>query len=120
MADVFQLPMAQSRETLIKSLARMSAEGSGVLLYLRPEGLEEPLDNRVKRYGALARGEPVQEDAGEAGMGFHDFGIGAQILRTLGLQRIRVISSRPRPFKGLSGYDLEIVGWETLEGKQVP
>ena len=53
-------------------------------------------------------------------MGFHDFGIGAQILRSLGLQQIRVISSRPRPFKGLSGYDLEIVGWETIDEPKAP
>lgn len=92
----------------------MAAEGSGVLLYLRPDGDGGPLDGRLRLHGAIARGEPVTERAGA--MGFHDFGVGAQILSDLGLTRIRVVTNRPRTFKGLSGHGLEIVGWVPLEG----
>ncbi|MBL8975800.1 MAG: hypothetical protein JNK56_34680 [Myxococcales bacterium] len=47
-------------------------------------------------------------------MGFHDFGVGAQILSDLGLGRIRVMTNTPRTFKGLSGHGLEIVDWVPL------
>ena len=50
------------------------------------------------------------------GAGFHDFGVGAQILRDLGLRAIRVVTDKPQTFKGLSGYDLQIVDWVPIEG----
>ena len=115
-ADVFGLEFIPSRSRLAWSLRHMAAAGSGVLLYLRPEGTDEPLDDRVKIYGALARGEHPPRARPEP-MGFHDFGIGAQILHALGLQRIRVITTNPRVFKGLSGYELEIVDWVEMEGE---
>ncbi len=114
-ADVFGLDFAPSRSRLAWSLRLLAAEGSGVLLYVRPEGNDEPLDDRVRVYGAMARGERVGPGAGS--MGFHDFGIGAQILHELGLHRIRVVTSKPMQFKGLSGFGLEIVDWVTIEGE---
>jgi 3,4-dihydroxy 2-butanone 4-phosphate synthase/GTP cyclohydrolase II len=48
---------------------------------------------------------------------FYDFGVGAQILKDLGLSKIRVASRSKRIFKGLSGYDLEIVDWVPVEGE---
>ena len=113
--DVFGLDFIASRSNLSWSLRRMAAEGAGVLLYLRPEGGAEPLEVRLEAFGAQARGErPPQRRTGP--MGFHDFGIGAQILRDLGLHTIRVITNSPRVFKGLSGFGLEIVGWVPMEG----
>jgi len=109
-ADVFGLSFIPSRSRLAWSLKRMTEEGAGVLLYLRPEGTSEPLDQRVRDYGALSRGEKLAPARG-APMGFHDFGVGAQILRDLGLEKIRAITTRPIVFKGLSGYGLEIVDW---------
>jgi 3,4-dihydroxy 2-butanone 4-phosphate synthase/GTP cyclohydrolase II len=53
-------------------------------------------------------------------MGFHDFGLGAQILRDLGLGKIRVLTSSPRLFKGLSGHGLEIVDWVATEPEDEP
>lgn len=115
-ADVFGLDFMPSRSRLAWSLRRMAAEGRGVLLYLRPDSPDEPLDDRVERYGALARGE-APGPGGGGGMGFHEFGIGAQILRELGLHRIRVVTSARRVFKGLSGFGLEIAGWVPIEGE---
>jgi 3,4-dihydroxy 2-butanone 4-phosphate synthase/GTP cyclohydrolase II len=109
-ADVFGLDFLPLRSRLAWSLKRMADEGAGVLLYLRPEGPDELLDMKVRLYGARARGERTEKPS-EMTMGFHDFGIGAQILRELGLRKIRVLTGQPRVFKGLSGYDIEIVDW---------
>ncbi|MGM0577568.1 MAG: 3,4-dihydroxy-2-butanone-4-phosphate synthase [Myxococcota bacterium] len=114
-ADVFGLDFQPSRSRLEWSLRRMASEGSGVLLYLRPDGNGEPLADKVGLYGAIGRGERVDRSAAPA-MGFHDFGIGAQILRDVGLHKIRVVTGTPRNYKGLSGFGLEIVGWVPMEG----
>ena len=115
-ADLFGLDFVPSRSRLAWSLRRIAAEGRGALLYLRPEGSREALEGRVRGYGALARGDRGPEAVGPPSMGFHDFGIGAQILHDLGLRKIHVITSRKRAFKGLSGFGLEIVEWVDLVG----
>lgn len=115
-ADVFGLDFLPSRSRLAWCLRKMALEGSGVLLYLRPEGGEQSIDERLSAYGDMARGQTVPGGPRGA-MGFHDFGIGAQILNDIGLQRIRVMTNSPRVFKGLSGYGLEIVEWVPIEGE---
>lgn len=109
-SDLFGLGFQPSRSRLTWSLERMAREGCGVLLYVRPEGDGEPLDDRVRHYGALARGERVAGPS-PTQMGFHDFGIGAQILADLGLSKLRVMTNSPRVYKGLKGFGLEIVEW---------
>lgn len=115
LGDVFGLDFMPSRSRLGWSLRRMVAEGAGVVVYMRPDGDDDPLAERLQAYGALARGERA-DGAGKPTMGFHDFGIGAQILSDLGLSRIRVITSQPRTFKGLSGHGIEIVDWVPMTG----
>jgi len=111
-ADVFGLGVHRAGTHLGQALERMAREDAGVVLYLRPDGDQDPLDARVRYYGALTRGErPI----GGAAMGFHDFGIGAQILSDIGLGKIRVMTNQPRTFKGLSGHGLEIVDWVPLD-----
>ena len=111
--DVFGLDFMQSRSRLAWSLQKMAEEGAGVLLYLRPEGGQELLADRVARYSAMAHGQRVAPHT-PATMGFHDFGVGAQILGELGLHKIRVITDKPRVFKGLSGFGLEITDWVSV------
>jgi len=115
LGDVFGLDFMPSRSRLAWSLRRMAAEGAGVVVYMRPDGDDDPLADRLQAYGALARGERGDGSAKPA-MGFHDFGIGAQILGDLGLSKIRVITPTPRPFKALSGHGIDIVDWVTLTG----
>jgi 3,4-dihydroxy 2-butanone 4-phosphate synthase/GTP cyclohydrolase II len=115
--DVFGLDFIPSRSRLAWCLKKMASEGDGVLLYLRPEGQSERLDDKVRLYGARARGENPPAPGPE--MGFHDFGVGAQILRSLGLTDIRVMTSKPRVFKGLSGFGLRIVDWVPIQGEPV-
>lgn len=116
LGDVFGLDFMPSRSRLAWALRRMVAEGAGVVVYMRPDGDDDPLADRLRVYGAMARGER-DDGAGRPTMGFHDFGIGAQILSDLGLSKIRVVTSHKRPFKGLSGHGIEIVGWVTMEGE---
>jgi 3,4-dihydroxy 2-butanone 4-phosphate synthase/GTP cyclohydrolase II len=112
-ADVFGLGVHKARTSLERALSRIAREESGVVVYLRPDGDADPLDARLRYYGALVRGEKPQP----AAMGFHDFGVGAQILSDLGLGRIRVMTNTPRTFKGLSGHGLEIVDWVPLDAE---
>ena len=113
-ADVFGLEFMPSRSRLAWCMQRMAAEGCGVLLYLRSDGGGSELSETVKRYGAAARGEKSDAKPGE--MNFHNFGIGAQMLTQLGLSQIRVMTNRPRVFKGLNGFGLQIVDWLPIQG----
>ena len=113
--DVFGLDFLPSRSRLAWCLRRMTSEGRGVLLYLRPAMPEEDLGDRVRSLGALARHERAATGAAPT-MDFHDFGLGAQILRECGLSKIRVLTNSPMVFKGLSGFDLEIVDWVPIRG----
>lgn len=113
-ADVFGAKPGLAARLIERSMRMMAKGGRGVLLYLRPDGEDEPLADVVRRYGALHRGEKIppvpRSDQ------FRDFGIGAQILRELGLSKIRALtSSKPRQLKGLGGFGLEIVDWVQLE-----
>ncbi|MFO0748650.1 MAG: 3,4-dihydroxy-2-butanone-4-phosphate synthase [Myxococcota bacterium] len=117
-ADVFGLGVHRARTSLARALERTAQEEAGVVLYLRPDGDADPLDARVRYYGALTRGEKAGPPGGA--MGFHDFGIGAQILSDLGLGKIRVMTNTPRTFKGLSGHGLEIVDWVPLGEEHAP
>ena len=117
-ADVFGLEFMPSRSRLEWCLRKMADEGRGALLYLRPESSHVPLPGRVAAYGEMSRGAATSTSLGSP-MGFHDYGIGAQILNDLGLDRIRVMTSKPRVYKGLSGYGLEIVDWVPIQGEPV-
>jgi len=90
--------MTSSRD-LSASFKAIAAAQRGVVLYMEPSNAGELL---VKRLTA-APGEAAPS------MGFRDYGIGAQILRALGLNKIRLLSNNPRKVVGLDGYGLEIV-----------
>jgi 3,4-dihydroxy 2-butanone 4-phosphate synthase/GTP cyclohydrolase II len=84
-------------------LRAIAAAGSGALLYMQPPQPTEALMQRL----APAAAEPAPA------MDLRDYGIGAQILRTLGLAKIRLLTQHPRKVVGLDGYGVEIV--EQLE-----
>jgi 3,4-dihydroxy 2-butanone 4-phosphate synthase/GTP cyclohydrolase II len=120
LGDVFGDKSHPSNRLLAASLARIQAEGHGVVVYLRPEGAGEGLSERMQTWiyptdGGLGAGEGPDlvgvEGAGARAlpMNRRDFGIGGQILRDLGLTRLRVLSNNPQRLHHLQAFGLEVV-----------
>jgi 3,4-dihydroxy 2-butanone 4-phosphate synthase/GTP cyclohydrolase II len=119
LGDVFGNKAHPSNQTLAASLRRIHAAGRGVLVYLRPEGVGEGLSEHLQPWmypapTALGSNEPDLIGADGAGaraipMDRRDFGIGGQILRDLGLTRLRVLSNNPKRLHHLQAFGLEVV-----------
>jgi 3,4-dihydroxy 2-butanone 4-phosphate synthase / GTP cyclohydrolase II len=89
----------------------VEANNSGVILYMNQEGRGIGLVNKLKAYKLQEDGMDTVEANLHLGfpMDKRDYGVGAQILRHLGVSRIKLISNNPKKRTGLSGYGLEIV-----------
>ncbi len=115
--DVFPSTRCDCGPQFDAAMARIAAEGRGVLLYLNQEGRGIGLANKIKAYALQDRGFDTVE-ANER-LGFkpdqRDYGIGAQILRDLGVRTMRLLTNNPRKFVGLQGYGLAVVASEPLE-----
>jgi 3,4-dihydroxy 2-butanone 4-phosphate synthase/GTP cyclohydrolase II len=109
--DVFHSQRCDCGVQLHLAMERIVAEGRGVIVYLDQEGRGIGLHNKLRAYALQDAGDDTVE--ANARLGFkadlRDFGIGAQILRDLGLSTLRVMTNNPRKLVGLDGYGLEIV-----------
>lgn len=108
--DVFGSTRTRSGTYLRRALKQISDEGEGVLVYLRQEDMGSRLVERINFYRALDEGE-IDEKKVEKSFRSdeRDYGVGAQILRALGISRLRLLSNNPQKRVGLKGYGLEIV-----------
>jgi 3,4-dihydroxy 2-butanone 4-phosphate synthase/GTP cyclohydrolase II len=109
--DVFHSTRCDCGPQLDAALERIATEGRGVLLYLHQEGRGIGLVNKILAY-ELQDGGLDTVEANER-LGFkpdqRDYGIGAQILRDLGVRTMRLMTNNPRKFVGLEGYGLSVV-----------
>jgi 3,4-dihydroxy 2-butanone 4-phosphate synthase/GTP cyclohydrolase II len=110
MGDVFGSLRTRTGEYLDMSLHRIAEEGAGVLVYLRLEDMGQRLRQRVQSYHLMDQGEAATEESKKVFRSDdRDYGIGAQILRALGVRQLRLITNSHAKRVGLKGYGLEIV-----------
>ncbi len=106
-------------EQLHKALQMIEAAGSGVVLYMNQEGRGIGLLNKLKAYKLQEQGMDTVEANLELGFGMdeRDYGVGAQILRHLGISKMKLLSNNPRKRAGLLGYGLQVVETIAIEIK---
>ncbi len=115
--DTFSSTVSEGGRNLQEAIARIESEGRGVVVYLPPRGdlrqELEALEEKVKSSPAF--GIPDQRAHGGT---LREYGLGAQVLRELGLQRIRLLTNNRRKIAGIHGYGLEVSDSVPLEAMQ--
>lgn len=104
-------------EQLHAAMEMVEAAGKGVVLYMNQEGRGIGLVNKLKAYKLQEEGRDTVEANLELGFSQdeRDYGVGAQILRQMGITKIKLISNNPRKRAGIHGYGLEIVDTVPIE-----
>lgn len=109
--DVLGSLRCDCQDQLIAAMEKIESEGTGVILYMRQEGRGIGLANKLKAYNLQDKGMDTVEANQELGFkpDLREYGTGAQILKDLGLSKLRLITNNPRKIVGLEGHGLSVV-----------
>jgi 3,4-dihydroxy 2-butanone 4-phosphate synthase/GTP cyclohydrolase II len=120
--DIFGSCRCDCGPQLHKAMEMINREGKGVVLYMNQEGRGIGLINKLKAYHLQENGMDTVEANLELGfkMDQRDYGVGAQILRSLGVSKMRLMTNNPKKRAGLIGYGLEVVENVPIEIKSNP
>lgn len=108
--DILSSLRCDCGEQLHNAMRKIEEEGKGVIVYMNQEGRGIGLINKLKAYQLQEQGLDTVEANLQLGFGMddRDYGVGAQILRYLGITQLRLLSNNPRKRAGLKGYGLEV------------